>query len=68
MGYGDAVVRRHGNCRSDPRHYFKGDIMGRKQLQFFAASSEQEGVAALQAHDLVAGKRFVEQHLRDLLL
>ena len=39
-----------------------------KQLEFLTAAAEQERVAALQAYDLVARERLIEQHLTDLLL
>ena len=66
--HGNAVVGGNGDGRRDAGHDFVGHAMLGEQLELLAAAAEHERVAALQAHDLVAGERLVEQHLADLLL
>mmetsp|Transcript_30043 Transcript_30043/g.82835 ORF Transcript_30043/g.82835 Transcript_30043/m.82835 type:complete len:275 (-) Transcript_30043:49-873(-) len=69
-----AVRQRHeaGGGRpgggSDPGHHLSLDSMLSKELELFAATTEDEGVAALQAHDAAAAAAVRQQQLVDLLL
>ena len=69
MRHGNARIRRRGNRRGDAGNHFKSDTSLRKRFAFFAAASEDEGVAAFKAnHYLMACVRLLDQQLVDFVL
>ena len=60
----DAGIGRRANSRRDARYHLERDIRLRKRRDLFAASPEDEGVAALQPHHPLAALRpFDEQRV-----
>ena len=51
MGDGDAGACRCGDAARHARNHFHIDSMLPEGLGFFASTTEDEGVAAFQAHD-----------------
>ena len=63
FGFGGAAERRRDPGNDDDRN-----ILLAQALDLFAAASEHEGIATLQANHLAAGFRGVDQTLVDLVL
>ena len=68
MGHRDSCVGGHRQCRGHARHLLKGNAVFLQQLQLLTAPAEQEGVAALQAHNTFTLLCFFQQNLIDLVL
>ena len=54
MSHGDACVGRGGEGAGDAGNDFKAQFRRRERLGFFAAASEQEGIAPLEPHHALA--------------
>ena len=61
---GGGAAERGGNTWDD----FDVDIGGAERFDFFAATTEDEGVAALEAHDALAGLRGFNHATLDFVL
>ncbi len=61
MGERDARVGATGDGRGDSRHDFEWNVVLRKELQLFAAATEDERIATLQTHDPSPEPRLLEQ-------
>ena len=68
MGDRYAGIGRHGHGRRDTRHHLEGDVAGEQRFCFFTAPSEDEGVAALEAHHQLVLPRLIYQKLIDFIL
>ena len=68
MRDGDARIGGHGDGGSHARHDFKRQAVFRQEQGFLAAASEDEGIAALEAHDALALLRELDEELRDVFL
>ena len=74
-GYGDAAMRDgdariggHGDGRSHAWHDFKRQAVFRQEQGFLAAAPEDEGVAALEAHDAFSFAGELDEEFRDVFL
>ena len=68
MGQGHSCLGRAAKRGADSRHYLDFDPCGLAVIGFFAAATENEGVAALEAHHQMALARFADQNLVDPVL
>ena len=68
MGQGDTCIRGAGLRSRDPRHHFERDIVSRQCQRFFAATAENKGVTAFQAHHALALPGQIHQQSIDLIL
>ena len=68
MGDGDAGVGGGGDARGDAGDDLELDPGRAQRFALLAAATEDEGVAALEADDALAGLRRLDQPLPDLLL
>ncbi len=68
MGDGNAGIGKPADARGDARHDAEWDPMFNKRQRLFAATAEDEGVAALEAQHPVAGTRQFDQPQRDVAL
>ena len=65
---GNARVSRHRDGGRDARHDLKRQAVLLEQQTLFAAAAEDEGIAALEAHDCLALFRLVDEQLIDVRL
>ena len=68
MGERDAGRGRAAERRRDARHDLDGDAAALQIRQLLAAAAEDEGIAALEAHDAAAGLRLPGDQRVDLVL
>ncbi len=68
MCEGKAGLRGAACGGGDTGDDFAGDTGFARRIEFLAAAAEDEGIAAFQAHDLLAGERLAHQQFVDQLL
>ena len=68
MGDRHACIGRRGDGGRDARDYLEGDARSSERKRFLAAPSEDEGIAALEAYDLLACEALLDQERVDLVL
>ena len=68
VGERDAGVGGAARGRGDAGHDLEGDALGGERLDLLAAAPEDEGVAALEAHDALALLGQAHQQVVDVLL
>ena len=66
MRHRNSGVRRHGQRRADSGNDFERDAGATQRLRLFAAASEDERIAALQANDPAAALRLRNHQRFDL--
>src|SRR5262249_61776431 len=67
-GQGKAPLRRAAERRGDSGNHDNRDAGLTQILQFFAAASEHEGIAAFEPHHAATGARRRDQAAADLVL
>ncbi len=68
MRDGNASGSGHGDGGTDSRHDLERNSRGAQGQRLFAATAEDEGIAALQSHNLLALARVANQQRLDLAL
>jgi hypothetical protein len=68
VGDGDAGVGRAGEDGTDAGDDLEVEFFAGKGLGFLAAAAEDEGVAALEADDALAGAGFLDEEGGDFVL
>src|SRR3546814_3376932 len=68
VGEGEPRLRRAARRRGDAGDDFAGHARFARGLELFAAAAEDEGVAAFQPHDLLAGERLADEQFVDRFL
>ncbi len=68
MGHRDAPVSRGSQGGGDAGNDLERNVFLHQQFQFLAAPAEEEGVAALEPHHVLAGLSLLQQDAVDFLL
>ncbi len=68
MGDGDAGVGGAGEDGTDAGDDLEGEFLAGERLGFLAAAAEDEGIAALETDDALAGAGFLDEEGVDFVL